>query len=56
MGLCCVCSVIADCYQVECFKIIASGLFKKSTQDVVLLGNVVTGDESQVFTYDPETK
>ena len=33
-------------YQVECFKIIASGLFDKSTQDVVLLGNVVTGDES----------
>jgi hypothetical protein len=33
-------------YQVKCFKIIASGLFDKSTQDGVLLGNVVTGDGS----------
>jgi hypothetical protein len=33
-------------YQVECFKVIAGGLFEESTQDVVLLGKVVTGDES----------
>jgi hypothetical protein len=34
-------------YQVEYFKIIPNGLFEKSTQDVVLLlGKVVTGDES----------
>ena len=33
-------------YQVECFKITANGLFEKSMQDVVLLGKVVTGDES----------
>jgi len=31
-------------YQVECFEIIASGLFDKSTQDGVLPGKVVTGD------------
>jgi hypothetical protein len=28
-------------YQMECFKIIASGLFDKSTQDGVLLGKVL---------------
>jgi len=27
-------------------KLIANGLFEKSTQDGVLLGKVVTGDES----------
>ena len=33
-------------YQVECFKIIANGLFDKLTQDGVLLGRVDTEDES----------
>jgi hypothetical protein len=32
--------------QVECCKIKASGLFENSTQDVVMLGKVGTGDES----------
>jgi hypothetical protein len=43
-------------YQVKCFKMIANGLFDKSTQDVVSLGKFATGDESQLFAYDPETK
>jgi len=33
-------------YQVECFKITANGLFDKSTQEGVLVGEVVKGDES----------
>jgi hypothetical protein len=42
--------------QRECWKTFASGLFEKSTQDAGFLGNIVTEDESQVFTSDSETK
>jgi hypothetical protein len=42
--------------QMECRKTIAGELFEQSTQDPSFLGKVVTGDESWVFEYDPETK
>jgi transposase len=37
-------------------KTIAGDLFEQSTQDPRFLGQVVTGGESWVFAYDPETK
>jgi hypothetical protein len=37
-------------------KTIAGDLFEQSTQDPRFLGKVVTGYESFVFAYDPETK
>jgi hypothetical protein len=42
--------------QLECRKTIAGDLFEQSVQDRSFLGKVVTGDESWVFAYDPETK
>jgi len=35
---------------------VAGDLFEKSTQDPTFLIKIVTGDESWVFAYDPETK
>ena len=35
---------------------VAGNLFEKSTQDPTFLTKIVTGDESWVFAYDPETK
>jgi hypothetical protein len=40
----------------ECRKAIVGDLSEQSTQDPRFLGKVVTGDESWVFAYDPETK
>jgi len=35
---------------------IARDLFEPSCEDVQFLKNIVTGDESWVYRYDPETK
>jgi len=35
---------------------IAHDLFERSCEDVQFLENIVTGDESWVYGYDPETK
>ena len=35
---------------------IARDLFERSCEDVQFLKNIVTGDESWVYGYDPETK
>ena len=35
---------------------IVRDLFERSCEDVQFLKNIVTGDESWVFGYDPETK
>jgi len=35
---------------------IARDLFERSREDVQFLKNIVTGDESWVYGYDPETK
>jgi hypothetical protein len=40
----------------ECRMMVAGDLFDKSTQDPTFLQKIVTGDESLVFAYDPETK
>ena len=40
----------------ECRMMVAGDLFEKSTQDPTFLTKMVTGDESWVFAYDPETK
>ena len=42
--------------QMECRMMVARDLFEKSTQDPTFLKMIVTGDESWVFAYDPETK
>ena len=42
--------------QVECRMMVAGDLFEKSTQDPTFLAKIVTGDESWVLAYDPETK
>jgi len=42
--------------QMECPMMVAGDLFEKSTQDPTFLTKIVTGDESWVFAYDPETK
>ena len=42
--------------QMECRMKVAGELFEKSTQDPTFLTKIVTGDESWVFAYDPETK
>jgi hypothetical protein len=42
--------------QMECRMMVAGDLFEKSTQDLTFLTKIVTGDESFVFAYDPETK
>ena len=42
--------------QMECHLMVAGDLFEKSRQDPVFLTKIVTGDESRVFAYDPETK
>jgi len=42
--------------QMECRMMVAGDLFEKSTQDPTFLTKIVTGDESWVFAYDPETK
>jgi hypothetical protein len=42
--------------QMECRKTTAGELFEQPTQGPSFLGKVVTGDESWVFEYDPETK
>jgi len=42
--------------QMESRMMVAGDLFEKSTQDPTFLSKVFTGDESWVFTYDPETK
>jgi len=42
--------------QREYWNTIASGLLEKSTQEISFLGKIVTGDESWVFDYNPETK
>ena len=42
--------------QMECRMKVAGDLFEKSTQDPKFLTKIVTGDESWVFAYDPETK
>jgi hypothetical protein len=42
--------------QREYWSTVASELLEKSTQEISFLGKIVTGDESCVFTYSPETK
>jgi len=42
--------------EMECRMMVAGDLFEKSMQDPTLLTKIVTGDESWVFAYDPETK
>jgi len=42
--------------QKECRMMVTGDLFEKSTQDPTFLTKIVTGDESWVFAYDPETK
>ena len=42
--------------QMDCRMMVAGDLFQKSTQDPTFLKKTVTGDESLVFAYDPETK
>ena len=42
--------------QMECRMMVAGDLFENSTQDPTFLTKIVTGDESWVFAYDPETK
>ena len=42
--------------QMECRLMVAGDLFEKSAQDPTILTKIVTGDESWVFVYDPETK
>ena len=40
--------------QMECRMMAAGDLFEKSTQDPTFLTQIVMGDESWVFAYDPE--
>ncbi|PNF30284.1 hypothetical protein B7P43_G15336 [Cryptotermes secundus] len=40
--------------QMECRMMVAGDLFDKSTQGPTFLKNIITGDESLVFAYDPE--
>jgi len=42
--------------QMESRMMAVGDLFEKSTQDPTFLTKIVTGDESWVFAYDPETK
>ena len=42
--------------QTECRMMVAGDVFEKSTQDPTFLTKIVTGDESWVFAYYPETK
>ena len=42
--------------QMECRMMVAGDLFEKSTQDPTFLTKIVTGGESWMFAYDPETK
>jgi len=42
--------------QIEQRLIIARDLFERSCEELQFLENVVTGDESWVYGYDPETK
>jgi len=42
--------------QMECHMMVAGDLFEKSTQDPTFLTKIVTGDESWVFAFNPETK
>ena len=42
--------------QCEQHQKIASDLFEHSCEDVQFLKNIVTGDESWVYGYNPETK
>ena len=42
--------------QMECRMMVTGDLFGKSMQDPKFLTKIVTGDESWVFAYDPETK
>jgi len=42
--------------QMECRMMVAGDLFEKSTQDPTFLTKSVTGHESWVFAYDPDTK
>ena len=42
--------------QMESRMMVNGDLFEKSTQDPTFLTKIVTGDESWVFAYDPETK
>jgi hypothetical protein len=42
--------------QVECRMMVTGDLFERSMQDPMFLTKFITGDESWVFTYNPETK
>jgi histone-lysine N-methyltransferase SETMAR len=42
--------------EMECRKTIGGNSFEQSKQEPSFLGKVVTGNESLVFGYDPETK
>ena len=42
--------------RMECCMMVTGDLFEKSTQDPTCLTKIITGDESWVFAYDPETK
>jgi len=42
--------------RMECRMMVAGDLFENSTQDPTFLTKIVTGDESWVFAYEPETK
>jgi hypothetical protein len=42
--------------QREYWNTIASELLKKSTQEICFIDKILTGDESCVFAYNPETK
>ena len=43
-------------YRMECRMMVAGDLFEKSTQDPTFLTKIVTGDDSWVFAYNPQTK
>ena len=42
--------------QTECRVMVVGDLFEKSTHDPTFITKIVTGDESCVFAYNPETK
>lgn len=42
--------------QMETRKLMAAECFEKSTEDPMFLQTIVTGDETWVYAYDPETK
>ncbi len=48
------CLLTDEQHEQRCF--VASDLFERSTNDVSIMGNIITCDETWVYGYDPETK